>query len=654
MGISIGMDILRDLNKSLTTEWLERNAQGVYASSTCIGMNTRREHGLFIVPEHTNKKKVLLLSKLEESVFINEHIYEISSNNYSGGIYPQGYKYIEKFDIDPYPRTTFNIDGRLLEKTIFLLSNQPVLVIRYELKNKGLPLSIIVKPFLTNRYNTSVTTEQKSLNTDSYQGYKFVRWSLKPNMPEIYVFHKTGEFISSGLWYKNFNYPNDAGKYPDIINEDLFNPGFFKVTLNSYESFDLFVSTKHLEIDHFNYHSIYRSEKEIRKEKKGFFLNEIEFLRISKSLSKTASRISEKHTISVSALENNYATRGILFSMPGLYLVNHKDFGFKELFFELTNQIKDGLLPVNCPYFEGENAYTDIDLSLWLIHFAYEYYILSNDLEFFKTGIYDSFLDIFDKLKKGTINNIYIDKDTLIFSGDKQVSTSWIPVLNETGEVLRYGKLLEINALWYNALNILAFLSKETGHNLKSNKFKKLAKRVGESFQKVFIQAEGKLADFVNNNQINMEFRVNQIIPLALPFSPLAADFQTELLKKIEKKLLTPYGLKASESHQENKVLNKKKSNSFYSSAVWPWTVHLFISAFLKLNKSKKSAAAELKDYFFPLVELINSGMIDNLPEYIKLQGEGSLMQNGIVDFAPSLSSVLWGYYQLNRTLKGE
>lgn len=650
MGIILEKDFLQDIQKSSTMEWLERNNLGLYASSTCIGMNTRREHGLFIVPDKSLQKKIILLAKFEESVFHNNFIHEISTNNYSEGIYPKGYNYIEQFSINPYPKTTYNVDGRIIEKTVILLSNQPTLIVRYELKNKGGPLQLIIKPFLTNRYNTDISTELAGLNTDSYIGYKFVRWALKSEMPEIYVYHKKGEFHPSDLWYKNFNYLMDEGRHNGYHEENLFNPGFFKVTLNSYQFFDLYISAKKLEIDHFNYHTIYRSENDVRKDKKGYFVNENEFTRISKSLFKAEGKFAENNVIAVSTIENLYSTREIIFSMPAMYLINKKFVSFKTQYMNIINQLKEGLLPNKAPEMSSNYYYTAVDQSLWLIQLGYEYYLSSAEFEFFRETIYDTFIEIFEYIKKGTINNIYLDKDYLIFSGDKKTTTSWIPVLDKEGSVLRYGKLLEINALWYNALNILSVLGKELGRNLKANKFSKLAAKVKVSFLKTFLQNNNSLLDFVNNSDSNMDFRINQIIPLALPFSPLEDDTAQVVLKNIEEKLLTPHGLKVLDNKEINTKHINRKTHEYYNASIWPWTVHLYVAASLKNNDDKRGIAGKLKDYFKPLVNMINSGLIDYLPEAVTIDNE--VKQEGIIDFTPSLSSVLWAYYLLNETLK--
>lgn len=652
MDISFNKDVLQNLEKSQQIEWLERNKLGLYSSSTCIGMNTRREHGFFAVPDHVQQKNIVLVSKFEESVFLENRLYEISTNSYKGGIFPSGFSYINNFSINPFPKTIFQIEGRIIEKTLFLLSDRPILVVRYEIKNKGEALNLIIKPFIADRFSTEVSKELQGLNTDSYQGSQFVRWALKQNMPEVYVHYSAGEFESANLWYKNFTYPNDIGKYGDSLEEHLFNPGFFKVILNPHQSVDLYISTENLDLGSLNYESLYRSESELRKERDSFFNDKNEFLRIKRSLKSSLSRKDKNTIISASSLENINTTRDIIFSLPGLFFVDKNYFEFKENFKALLAQLQDGLLPVHSPYMRDKNHYSSADLSLWLIEIGYEYYEQTNDIDFIKNDVYESFINIAESYQKGTLNNIYVDKDDLLFCGNKDLSTSWIPLTKEGGEVLRFGKLLEINALWYNALSIIDKLGSDLGKKWKSEKFSKLAEKTKDCFLEAFLKKDENIADFCFGDEFNSDFRVNQLIPLSLSFSPLSVDMCKKVFEKIEKKLLTPYGIKAEENSKKNVVngIVNRKTSAYYNSAVWPWVTHLFVKAALRVAEDKSEKALQLKEYFLPLVQIINSGLINYIPEAISENEE--IHQRGIIDYAPSLSSVLWSYFLLNNAVK--
>ena len=287
--------------------------------------------------------------------------------------------------------------------------------------------------------------------------------------------------------------------------------------------------------------------------------------------------------------------------------------------------------------------------SLILINLGFQYYKITKDIEFFDNGVYQGFQSIIDYYIKGTLNNIYVDQDHLVFSGNKSTSTSWIPLLANNNDVLRFGKLLEVNALWFNALKILEVLSKDLGKKRKASKYLKLAEQVKESFNKTFVLKENLLADFVTNDTTNMDFRINQVVPLALPFSPLNELLKLKILSQIDKRLLTPYGLKSSKKKGDNSKTSNlnRKISPFYNGAIWPWTVGLYVRAALNCSDKKEEKALKLAEYFSPLQKLITDGLLNHLPE--ALSDTDSLQQSGIVDFAPSLSCLLWAYYELNK-----
>jgi len=651
MDIFLEKDILHDISRSSEIEWIEKNDQGFYSSSSCIGMNTRREHGLFVVPDASQKKRVVLLSKLEESIFVNNRLHDISTNLYNTGIYPAGYNYLQKFSMNPFPEYTFEVEGRIIEKTLFLLSNYPLLIIRYELKNKGIPVNIIIKPFIAERYTSEITKDLQGLNTDTYLGNQFVRWAIKPNMPEVYMYFSNGDFNPASLWYKNFVYPNDVGKYDDSLNENLFNPGFFQTTLNSYQSLDLYISTKKLDAHNLDYESFYRNERKLRKSININFDQENNFSRIGRSLRQSVKIIDDKPVVSISALDNIFTTRDIIFSLPGLFLIKKGYNDFKIHFKSLFSQINEGLLPIHSPVAREKNHTSAADLSLWLINLAYTYYRESKDIEFFDNEILDGLQSIYDYYQKGTSHNIYVAKNHLLFTGDSKTSVSWIPLKNDKNEILRYGHLLEINALWYNAIKILAELYLAAGKKRKHAKFTKIAEQTRIAFNEVFINDDGSILDFVVNDQKNNDFRINQIIPLALPFSPLEDMIARMVLKDVENNLLTPYGLKSAKTDKEIKAdILHRKSADYYNGAIWPWTISFYIEAALKYSEESRQKAVTLGKYFRSIGSLANNGLINYLPEVVSLNGQP--IQKGIADFTPSLSSLIWGFFLLYKEIK--
>jgi len=339
MNFSFEKEVLEQLEKGTEYEWLESNQLGAYASSTIIGLNTRRRHGLLSIPYGKSSNKAVVLSKLEESVFIDNQLFEISVNRYSDSIFPQGYQFIEKFEMNPFPITHFKIVDRLLQKTIFLIHNENTLVVRYELKNQGRPVKLVIKPFLAGRDSQKLTTESQGLNTDSYLGQNFVRWAPKVDMPILNVHFNRGEFIPATLWYHNFYYSKDnqPGKY-----EDLLNPGFFQVELKPYQTFDLYISTDEINDIHPNYEQLYREQVKLCHRTNA--ISNYDFI-----YSALENQSENETPVPLSQLSANQNIRKYILSLPGLFSVQKDDKQIGNSINSILKILEKGLLPIEFP-----------------------------------------------------------------------------------------------------------------------------------------------------------------------------------------------------------------------------------------------------------------------------------------------------------------
>jgi len=243
-----------------------------------------------------------------------------------------------------------------------------------------------------------------------------------------------------------------------------------------------------------------------------------------------------------------------------------------------------------------------------------------------------------------------MERDGLIFAGDKDTSVSWIPLKNDDKDkVLRYGKMIEINALWYNAIMILNKLYAESGKKRIAQKFAKQAEKTSISFLKTFYAEP--CVDFVNNETSDTTLRINQIVPLALPFSPIKNELALKRLEQIEEKLLTPYGLKTAEFDESIGVrsIPHRKSSTFYTNSIWPWSLGLYVSAALKWNADPVKKALQIQKQIKPLLNLVDDGLLGFLPEIVV--NTGKMKSAGIPDFTPSASSVVWSHFLIQQII---
>ncbi len=652
MHMHFEQDVFSDFESATEHEWLERNKNGAYTSSTLIGVNLRREHGLFVVPQKDHHEKVVTLSKFEESVFVENHLYEISTNLYTDAIFPKGYQYIKSAQIDPFLRLLFQVDDRKIQKTIFLLRDKNLLLVRYELLNQGRPIKLIIKPFLAARLHHAINTETQGLNTDSYLGKGWVRWAPRPYLPQLYIHFLKGEFVPATLWYHNFYYPKDAGRYPEQ-KESLYNPGFFRVELNPYDTFDLFVTTEELSFEDLDFEALFRQEATSRKNNENDYLTEIKL----QSDRIRAVKVREYPVWTITDLEPIQSTRDLLFALPALLALPDRLKEFAQIYLKLAACENSGLLPVTYPPDKEKAYYGAADLSLWFINWGYFYFLKSGEIKPFEEGLFDTFRSIIEAYTKGTLFNIYADKDGLIFCGNKNTNLSWIPLVNKDGEVLRYGKLVEINALWYNALKISEFFSRRLGKKRLGNKYKKQAEKVKQSFRKIFVnQQKNAFFDFVTLEQKNTDFRINQLVPLALPFELVDREIGINVFGRVQEELVTPYGIRSQSSYdagfqEDEYILARRNVAQYYNGAIWPWAVALYTQAYLNLTTDRRLRVSDFWNYFKPLLELTESGLLGFIPEAVFLNEH--VHQDGIQDYGTSMAGILWSDFLLHQVQKG-
>jgi len=344
--------------------------------------------------------------------------------------------------------------------------------------------------------------------------------------------------------------------------------------------------------------------------------------------------------ISASSLNNRQETRDILFTIPGLLLVNNRNSIFKKYFLQLLDKLNSGLLPDKLDYTDETSFYTSADLSLWLINFGYIYFKRSGDLDFFKDKVFDAFRSVYDHYVKGTLFNIYAEKEDLIFCGDKSTSLSWMPYENEQGEVIRYGKLLEINALWYSVIRILQELSAALGKGRLKSRFNKHANRVYEAFNSQFVTESGSVIyDFINHENKSKDFTVNQIIPLALPFSCIDNKTANAILTRIDTELVTPYGLRVfSESCKNDPFTSFRQQGK--EQPIWPWAIAFYMLARRNYRKENNHLGNMLSEYFNSIFDLVDKELLGYLPQAVLMNEEAQ--GQGIEDFAPSAACLFW------------
>ena len=203
--IKFNKDALKDFDIASGKEWIQTNGLGGWASSTIVGSNTRRYHGLLVAATTPPVRRMVILSKLEESLLIEKHKYDLSCNQYQDIIHPEGYQYLEKFRLDPFPIFTYKVQDVVLEKSVFMVYNQNTTVVTYKVLSapEG-AVALLVRPLVACRDYHSVSYENNFFNKKLETKEGMVKIKPYEVSPAVYFNHNAETFEPTSYWYRNF------------------------------------------------------------------------------------------------------------------------------------------------------------------------------------------------------------------------------------------------------------------------------------------------------------------------------------------------------------------------------------------------------------------------------------------------------------------
>ena len=597
-------EICSDLAQAKQHEWLETNGLGGFASSTITGLNTRRYHGLLIAATKPPVGRLLLLAKLEETLIIDEQRFDLSVNQYSGAIHPNGHQYLKSFRLDPFPIFTYEIDGVEIEKSVFMLYGENSTVIQYKANKTGRKnVSLEVRPLLAFRDYHSTTHENNAINADWYSTRNgsdgvattnLISLQPYPDLPELFFAHNACEINSAGNWYRNFEYNEERARGLDFI-EDLFNPLVFTFALKARSRAVIIASTQ----AHDSNDVAALQRKELKRRKAVLTLAKINDptatapgtvpMLVTAADQFIVARGEQKTIIAGYHWFSDWG-RDTMIALPGLTLATGRPEIAKSILLEFAQHIDRGMLPNRFPDAGEAPEYNTVDATLWFFEAIRALIEHTNDYEFVRTNFYDVLNDIIDWHVRGTRYNIHVDTDGLLHAGEPGVQLTWMDAkVGDWVVTPRIGKPVEIQALWYNALCVMKDFAVKFGDDEKAREYEAMAARARDSFnQQFWNEAANCLYDVVNGNQRDDALRPNQIFAVSLPHSLLSVEKSSSVIAAIERDLLTPVGLRSlAPSHPnysgryEGGIL--ERDGAYHQGTVWAWLMGPFLTAYLKI-----------------------------------------------------------------------
>ncbi|MCX8473584.1 MAG: glycogen debranching enzyme N-terminal domain-containing protein [Sediminibacterium sp.] len=573
-------------------EFLITNGIGGYCSSSIGGANTRRYHGLLVASFNPPVDRKVLISSIDESVIYHDQTFELSTHQYPGVVSPQGFRYLKSFFFDTHvAEWIYQFREIILRKTIQMIPLQNTTIITYtNLYNASFDLKLL--PLLSYRNYHSLFYEnstfdfyKENLNLNQFKIY--ASYGVDP----FYISFTKGQWNEENFWYKNFEYIREQERGFDFT-EDAKSIGFLKVLLNKGESVSIQFSTFPNLI-----------EKNIvycQKPSTNFGKDFINDLQESSRQFVVQRNSTKKPTIIAGYPWFTDWGRDTMIALRGISIATGKHQEAKNILETFLVNISKGMLPNRFPDFSGDEIeYNTSDAALWFFIAMYEYYQKFLDKSFINKSL-PYLQDIIQHYISGTRFHIQQLSEGLIYGGQEGYQLTWMDALVDGFVVTpRIGCAVEINALWFNALNIYTYFQTELGLEVQREYILQI-KQFPAIFQKYFYNEKGYLNDVViPEKYVDDSIRPNQIYAVSLPYSPLPKNLQQSVIKCVEEKLLTPYGLRTLNStHPEFKPIYNgnafSRDTAYHQGTVWAFLWAEWALAYLKANKFSKNACNKI------------------------------------------------------------
>jgi predicted glycogen debranching enzyme len=599
--IVFNSEICTDFDAGSVREWLETNGIGGFASGTVSGANTRRYHGILTAATEPPLGRITMLSKLEETLRIDGEAYELSANQYPEKIYPQGFQFLKTFRLDPFPIWVYEVDGVELEKKIFMVHGLNTTVCRWQLRRRSRRdrrhVSLEVRPllsFVDYHHLRHVDPEFDPAYSDEP---RIVSMQPVKALPPIFFQHNASSVVPTGYWYRDFEYAIERERGFDF-REDLFQP--FSLNFDELRAASLITSDEPLgKLD------AAKVEKAEIKRRTSL----IKLARADDEFTKQLALAADQFIVSRGAGHTIIAGypwfsdwgRDTMISLNGLTLSANRPEIARGILLEFSNHISQGMLPNRFPDAGSEAEYNTVDATLWYFEAVRAYVEHTGDLHFVRDHLYLKLADILAWHLRGTRYNIHVDTDGLLYAGEPGVQLTWMDA--KIGDLVitpRTGKPVEIQALWYNALLIMAGFAKEFGDDEDRKRYVAMAELAKLSFNALFWNdAEQCLYDVVDHGDRDASVRPNQILALSLPYSMLDRDRAKRIVDKVEAELLTPVGLRSLSPKDPKYVPIYSGSpfdrdSAYHQGTVWGWLIGPFIDAYRKVYPNSEARVTEL------------------------------------------------------------
>lgn len=627
--------LMTNLQDSLPRELLRTNRSGAYSCSTIVDCNTRKYHGLLVVPvPELDDENHILLSSLDPTVIQHGAAFNLGLHKYHGGNYsPNGHKYIREFDCDKVPTTVYRVGNAVLKKEVVLQCYEERILVRYTLlEGQGTTL-LQFRPFLAFRSVREFTHENAAINREYHNVENGIATCLYEGYPQLFMqFSKDNEFHYEPYWYRGLEYPKEQarGYYSD---EDLYVPGYFEMKIKKGESIVFSGSTS--EIKTSTLKRIFDDEIEFRPPRDNFFHCLVNAAHQFHNRKKNDDRY-----ILAGYPWFKCRARDQFIALPGLTLsIEEQDY------FELVMETAERGLR---EFMQNEPLTVEIqeieqpDVILWCIWAIQQYAKEAGKESCLK--LYGDFLrDMIAYIENGKHPNLFLHTNGLLYAEGKNKAITWMNGMIDGKPVNpRSGYIVEFNALWYNDIKFVAWLFSDTSETEYAAHLEEMASLCKDAFVPTFLNNYGYLYDYVDGNMVDWSVRPNMILAAAVDYSPLEQSQKKSVVDICTRELLTPKGLRSlsPKSGGYTPVCvgdQDHRTRVYHQGTAWPWLGGFYLEACLKLYKRTRLSFVERQ--LIGYEDEVTSHCLGTIPEYF--DGNPPYSGRGAISFAMNVGEVL-------------
>ena len=627
--------LMTNLEESLSRELLRTNRSGAYSCSTIVDCNTRKYHGLLVVPvPELDDENHVLLSSLDTTVIQHGAEFNLGLHKYNGENFnPKGHKYIREFDCDKVPTTLYRVGGVLLKKEVVFQHYEDRILIRYTLVDAHSETKLRFKPFLAFRSVRQFTHENSVASRDYSNVENGISTCMYAGYPDLYMqFSKGNTFVFQPDWYRNVEYPKEQER-GYASNEDLYVPGYFEMDIKKGESVVFAASTSASNTGELQ--QLFDKEVSERSPRDNFFHC---LVNAAHQFHNRASN-DDRYILAGYPWFKSRA-RDTFIALPGLTLsIEEQDY------FELVMKTAERGLrefmegkPLSVKIYEIEQP----DVLLWAVWAIQQYEKHVGSEKCFQ--MYGALLkDIVYYIIDGKHPNLILKENGLLYSNGREKAVTWMnSTVNGKPVVPRTGYIVEFNALWYNALCFCSSVATTGGDLEAASRLEKMSELCMHSFVSTFFNEHGYLFDYVDGDNVDWSVRPNMIFAVALEYSPLDKAQKKSVLDMCTRELLTQKGLRSlsPKSGGYNPMYvgpQTQRDHAYHQGTAWPWLGGFYMEACLRLYKRTRLSFIERQMVGYE--DEMTRHCVGTIPELF--DGNPPFNGRGAISFAINVAEIL-------------